>query len=140
MQAGGCTWFLILGTGNLFATKQVHIKHYGLILWVPGFVDVPRLFWIQKIRKSPKWGPKFQERVFSEKKAPGRAAPHRISEWGCSNKLFYQNPNIQISRYFIYFDRLAWVHFPKIILLHGGLCGATGQEFRKSYPCKPVGV
>ena len=27
-----------------FATKQVHIKHYGLILWVPGFVDVPRLF------------------------------------------------------------------------------------------------
>ena len=24
---------------------------------------------------------------FLEKKAPGRAAPHRISEWGCNNKL-----------------------------------------------------
>ena len=29
--------------GEPFATKQVHVKHYRLILWVPGFVDVPRL-------------------------------------------------------------------------------------------------
>ena len=21
--------------------KQIHIKHYGFILWVPGFVDAP---------------------------------------------------------------------------------------------------
>ena len=33
-------------------------------------------------------------------KAHGRAAPHGISEWGWSNKLFFcQNPNIQISRF-----------------------------------------
>ena len=29
------------GTGNLFATKWVHMKHYGLILWIPGFVEFP---------------------------------------------------------------------------------------------------
>ena len=35
--------------------------------------------------------------VFSgEKKAPGRSAPHRISEWGCNSKLFTM---IQISKY-----------------------------------------
>ena len=32
---------------------------------------------------------------------------------------------IRISRYFIYFDRPAWVHFPKIILYMGGLSGAA---------------
>ena len=31
------------------------------------------------------------------KQAPGRATPHRISEWGCNNKLFFTI--IQISKY-----------------------------------------
>ena len=37
--------------------------------------------------------------IYSKKKAPGRAAPHRISEWGCSNKLFLpesKDPDIHI--------------------------------------------
>ena len=29
--------YLVLGTGNLFATKWVHIKHYGLKIGVPNF-------------------------------------------------------------------------------------------------------
>ena len=40
--------------------------------------------------------------LFLGKKAPGRAAPHRISEWGCINKLVLPEstyPDIQISRY-----------------------------------------
>ena len=31
------TWFLVPGTGNLFATKWVHIKHYRLKIGRPNF-------------------------------------------------------------------------------------------------------
>ena len=40
--------------------------------------------------------------LIQQKKAPGRAAPHRISEWGCSIKWFLPEskcPDIQIPRY-----------------------------------------
>ena len=40
--------------------------------------------------------------VLSLKKKNGGVAPHRISEWGCSNKLLFPEsryPNIQISKY-----------------------------------------
>ena len=43
---------------------------------------------------------------FLEKKAPGRAAPHRSPDWGCMNTLFWpqsiqisKHPDIQISRF-----------------------------------------
>ena len=42
----------------------------GWKLVYPASGEIPRLFWIQKIRKSPKWGPKFQGPVILGKKRP----------------------------------------------------------------------
>ena len=42
----------------------------GWKLVYPASGEIPRLFWIQQIRKSPKWGLKFQGRVILGKKRP----------------------------------------------------------------------
>ena len=42
----------------------------GWKLVYPASGEIPRLFWIQKIRNSPKWGLKFQGRVILGKKRP----------------------------------------------------------------------
>ena len=70
----------------------------GWNLVEPTSGEILRLFWFQKIMKSPKWGPKFQGRVIpGKKKTPARNAPHRSPEWGWSPESKY--PDIQISRY-----------------------------------------
>ncbi len=56
--------------------------------------EIPRLFWIQKILKSPKLGLKFQGRVFlKKKKAPARKPANSRPEWGSTPRWsIHQNP------------------------------------------------
>ncbi len=67
----------------------------GWNLVEPTSGEIPRLFWFQKIQKSPKWGPKFQGRVIPGKKRPLPGMHHTEVRSGDG----HQNPNIQISRY-----------------------------------------
>ena len=61
-------WYLVQGT---FLPPNGSISNItGWKLVYPTSGEIPRLFWIQKIRKSPKWGLKFQGRVILGKKRP----------------------------------------------------------------------
>ena len=75
------TWFLVLGTENLFATKWVHVKHYGLKIggpncwWDSAFLlnsTNPEITWV---------GPKFQGCVILGKKWSLPGMPRDSSEW-----------------------------------------------------------
>ena len=65
---------LVPGTRNLFVTKWVHIKHYGLLV-DPAPDDFPRLFHFQKILNFHKWVPKIQGVLFLRKKGPCQETP-----------------------------------------------------------------
>ena len=60
------SWYLVQGTFLPPNGSMSNITGWKLVDPTSG--EIPRLFWIQKIRKSPKWGLKFQGRVILGKK------------------------------------------------------------------------
>ena len=48
------TWFLLLGTRNPLVAKCVHIKQYGVILYVAGVGEISRLVDFRKYSNFPK--------------------------------------------------------------------------------------
>ena len=81
-------------TGNIFATKWVYIKHYGLKIGGPSFWWDSAFFLIRKIWKSPKWGSIFHGRVILEKKkAPARKLANSRPECGSTPRWsIHENP------------------------------------------------
>ena len=80
---------------HLFATKWVHIKHYGLKIGGPNFCgEIPRLFWFQKIRISLKVGPDLRTCLFWKKKR--RQAKTATTRTGEQNLFLPESPNPRI--------------------------------------------
>ena len=88
------TWFLVLGTGNLFATKWVHIKHYGLKIGVPSFWWDSASFLNSTNPEITKMGFKIPGTCYSgKKKAPARKPTNSRPEWGSTPRWsIHQNP------------------------------------------------
>ena len=86
--------FLVLGTGNLFATKWVHIKHYGLKIGVPNFWWDSASFLNSKNTEITKMGSTIPGTCYSEKKkAPARKPANSRPEWGSTPRWsIHQNP------------------------------------------------
>ena len=77
------TWFLVLGTGHLFATKWVHIKHYGLKIGVPNFWWDYASFLNSKNPEITQMGSKIPGTCYSrKKKAPCQEACKQSSGVG----------------------------------------------------------
>ncbi len=80
LPKSGTWWYLVQGT---FLPPNGSISNItGWKLVDPTSGEIPRLFWIQKIRKSPNWGLKFQGRVILEKKGPCQEACKQSSGVG----------------------------------------------------------
>ena len=86
---GGTPFYV---AGSLFATKQVHIKHYGLKIGGANFWWDSASFLVSKNPEIHKWGPKIQGRVIPGKKSPCQECTTQKSGVGIVTI-------IQISRY-----------------------------------------
>ena len=81
---------------NLFATKWVHVKHYGLEIGGPNFWRNPASFLISTNQDFTKSGSRFPGTCFSEKKTAGRL---KLRQRGLANRIrFFQNPQIPESQ------------------------------------------
>ena len=84
----------VLGTGNLFATKWVHIKHYGLKIGRPNFCWDSAYFLNSTNPEITKMGFKIPGTCYSgKKKAPARKPTNSRPEWGSTPRWsIHQNP------------------------------------------------